>query len=406
MRAFPIISAACVALAVLAVSLGAQQSADITDAGEARAALIEAQQQSAAARARAEGLEKQAAEAGAAADRTGRQAAAAAARIQETQAEVAARQADIRLIDKQREALRAKLAARQFPVVRLTGALQRLSRRPMVFALLRPGSLRDSMHMRAMLDTMLPEVQKRTASLRGEIAKGKALKASAEVALAALHTEQAELGQRRQTLVSLETQQRLSLRSASGDADREAERALSLAEQARDLDGLTTDLGRAGALRAELMRLPGPVIRPDNPAQAQVSGFGDLSASATPTSAPAFILPVQGRLVAGFGAASPGGPTSRGIALATGSGAQAVAPAAGRVAFAGPYRGYGAIVIIDHGNGWTSLITGLSQLDAHVGDELVAGSPIGITGPGRPMVSLELRRDGEAVNPLDFAKLQ
>ena len=146
MRIFPVLSATCVALAVFAVSLGAQQSADITDVGEARAALIEAQQQSAAARARAEGLEKQAAEAGAAADRTGRQAAAAAARIQETQAEVAARQADIRLIDKQREALRAKLAARQVPVVRLTGALERLSRRPMVFALLRPGSLRDSMH--------------------------------------------------------------------------------------------------------------------------------------------------------------------------------------------------------------------------------------------------------------------
>ena len=111
-------------------------------------------------------------------------------------------------------------------------------------------------------------------------------------------------------------------------------------------------------------------------------------------------------MVTGFGAASPGTPTSRGIALATGAGAQAVAPAAGRVAFAGPYRGYGAIVIIDHGNGWTSLITGLSQLDAHVGDELVAGSPIGITGPGRPMVSLELRRNGQAVNPLDFAKVQ
>ncbi|MEO7248567.1 MAG: peptidoglycan DD-metalloendopeptidase family protein, partial [Novosphingobium sp.] len=366
MRAIPILSASCAALALFAVSLAAQQSADINDAGEARAALVEAQQQSAAARARAETLEKQAAEAGAAADRTGRQAAAAAARIQETQAQVAARQADIRLIDQQREQLRAKLAARQLPVVRLTGALERLSRRPMAFALLRPGSLRDSMHMRAMLDTMLPEVQKRTASLRGEIARGKALKLNAEAALTALRTEQSELSQRRQTLASLETQQRLSLRSASGNADREAERALTLAEQARDLDALTADLGRAGALRAELMRLPGPVIRPDNPALAQVPGYGDLSPAPSPSSAPAFLLPVQGRLVAGFGAASAGTPTSRGIALATGAGAQAVAPAPGRVAFAGPYRGYGAIVIIDHGNGWTSLITGLSQLDAHV----------------------------------------
>jgi septal ring factor EnvC (AmiA/AmiB activator) len=116
-------------------------------------------------------------------------------------------------------------------------------------------------------------------------------------------------------------------------------------------------------------------------------------------------MPVQGRLVAGFGATVPGIPASRGIVLVTGAGAQAIAPAAGRVAFAGPYRGFGLIVIVDHGNGWTSLVTGLAQLDTHVGEQLVSGSPLGIAGPGKPLVSLELRRDGQIVNPLDFAKL-
>lgn len=405
MRRFPIL-AGLLALGAITVAATAQQQelATYDNAGDARAALAEARREGAAARARAEALEAEAAKAGQQADRTAREAAAAAARIQEAQATIAAREADIRLIDQQREQLRARLAHRQLPVVRLTGALQRLSRRPLTLSLLRPGSLQDTVHMRAMLDTMLPEVQRRTAALRGEIDKGKALRDQALAAVATLKTEQAELGRRRQSLATLETRQRLDLRQTSGTADREAERALALAEAARDLDGLTAQLGEAGELREELAKLAGPVIRPANPQAAQVAVI-DPSPSASAAAAPSFQMPVQGRLIAGFGASAPGAARSQGIALAARAGAQAVAPAPGRVAFAGPYRGYGSIVIIDHGNGWTSLVTGLAQVDTAVGRNVVAGSPLGLAGPGRPVVSLELRRDGKPVNPLDFARL-
>lgn len=405
MRMFPVL-AGLLALGAIGVAATAQQAdlATYDNAGDARAALAEARREGAAARSRAEALEAEAAKASQQADRTAREAAAAAARIQEAQATIAAREADIRLIDEQREELRARLAQRQLPVVRLTGALQRLSRRPLTLSLLRPGSLKDTVHMRAMLDTMLPEVQRRTAALRVEIDKSKALRAAALAAVETLRAEQAELGRRRQTLAALETRQRLDLRQTSGTADREAERALALAEQARDLDGLTQQLGAAGELREELAALPGPVIRPANPQMAQVSAL-EQSPSPSASATPAFQMPVQGRLIAGFGAVAPGTPRSKGIALATRGGAQAVAPAPGRVAFAGPYRGYGSIVIIDHGDGWTSLVTGLAQIDTAVGRNVVAGSPLGLAGPGRPVVSLELRRDGKPVNPLDFARL-
>ena len=405
MRPFPIL-AGLLALGALAVAATAQQPelATYDNAGDARAALAEARREGAAARQRAESLEAEAAKAGQQADRTAREAAAAAARSQEAQAAIAAREADIRLIDQSREELRARLAQRQLPVVRLTGALQRLSRRPLTLSLLRPGSLQDTVHMRAMLDTMLPEVQRRTAALRGEIDKGKALRDQALAAVQTLKTEQTELGRRRQSLATLETRQRLDLRQTSGTADREAERALALAEAARDLDGLTDQLGEAGELREELAKLAGPVIRPANPQAAQVAVI-DPSPSASAAAAPSFQMPVQGRLIAGFGASAPGGARSQGIALAARAGAQAVAPAPGRVAFAGPYRGYGSIIIIDHGNGWTSLVTGLAQVDTVVGRTVVAGSPLGLAGPGRPVVSLELRRDGKPVNPLDFARL-
>ena len=249
---------------------------------------------------------------------------------------------------------------------------------------------RHGMDLPGILASMVPEVERRTASLRAELARSRALQAQARLAVQQLRAGEAEW------------RQRLALREVSGVADRENERALAMAERTRDLDGLAADLGKAGALRAELAALPGPVLRPAQPQAAQVGP--QLATSEAPAGPPAYSLPATGRLVTGFGDVPQGQPRSRGIALAVRQGAQAVAPAPGRVAFAGPYRGYGSIVIIEHAGGWTSLVTGLAQLDARVGDRLVAGSPLGITGGGRPVITLELRRDGVPVNPMDYIK--
>jgi len=404
MRRLVVLSLLCLLpLAGLGAMAGAQQ-AGYADVAETRRALGEARRQGEAARLRAEQLENQAKAAGAAAESGAAQAAAAAARIQQAEAGVAAQQATIALIDRQREDLRARIALRQQPLLRLTAGLQRLARRPLLFTLFRPGSVRDTMHLSALLATMLPEVSQRTASLRGELDRARLLRARAETSVAALRAEQADLSRRRTILAAMETRQRLAARQSAGVADREAERALALAEQARDLGALADDLGRAGRLRDELALLPGPVIRP--------ASAGDMAPTPPPLEPAvlparptlAFLLPVQGRIVAGFGEAQAASPRSRGVAIATTAHAQAVAPAPGRVAFAGTYRGFGQIAIIDHGQGWTSLITGLAQLGVGVGDQVVAGSPLGTAGPGRPVVALELRRDGEPVNPLDHAR--
>jgi len=374
-------------------------------AAEAARALAEAQAQGATARKRAEDLEAAARNAVAAADQTAQEGAALAARIQQAEAAIAANAAQIALIEKQRETLRARLAEHQRPLVRLTAALQHLSRRPPVLSLLRPGSLHDAVYLRAVMQTMLPEVQRRTAGLRAEIERARSLEARALQTSVALRASEGDFAQRRQALVALESRQRLASREAGAIADRESERALALAEQARDLGGLVDDLARQGALRAELAALPGPVLRPPLPSSAQVDARDAAGPAPASTPAPAlgrYILPVAGRIVQGFGDSAPGKPRSRGIALATNPSAQAIAPAAGRVVFAGPYQGYGQIVIIEHAGGWTSLVTGLIALDVRVGQQLVAGSPLGLAGPGRPVVSVELRRSGEPVNPLDL----
>ena len=383
-------------------SLSAQVPLLPDSATTAAAQIDDARRQSNAARARAERFEAEARRITDQAERTAREGAAIAARIQQTEADIRASEARISLIEGERRSLMARMAARQQPLIRLTAALQKLSRRPPALALLKPGSVRETVYMRALLDTTLPQIEARTADLREEIGKGRALAARSGKAAQALRASRERLGERQKTLASLETRQRLESRQATSLASREAERALALTEKARDLSDLMDDISQAGSLRKELAALPGPVLRPASPGEAQVR---EVASAVAQGNLARFILPMAGRLVAGFGERIEGRPESRGLVLSVPARAQAVAPAKGRVAFAGPYSGYGQIVVIEHSGEWTSVVTGLTRLDVRVGETVIAGSPIGLTGPGDPVVTMELRRGGEPVNPLPYVRM-
>jgi septal ring factor EnvC (AmiA/AmiB activator) len=372
------------------------------DATQAQRDMIASRRESDAARRRAEKLEVRAREVTEQAEKTARETAAIAARIQETEAAIAAQRAKVHLIAIERVDLRERLAEKQAPLARLTGSLQRLSRRPPLLAVLRPGSVRDAVYLRALLDTMMPQVERRTRGLRAEIERGRMLEQQAVAAGHQLAQMEGEMRERRQALAILESRQRLAGREASGIAAREGERALALAEKARDLGDLVVRLVEQGALRVQLAALPGPTMRPPRPEETRVIDASQFVP--VPEGLASYMLPVTGRLVTGFGEVLPGQAPSRGLSLATRASAQVVAPAAGRIAFAGPYRGYGQIVIVEHKGGWTSLVTGLTRLDVEVGRQVVAGAPIGTTGPSDPRVMVELRRQGEAVNPLQYIR--
>lgn len=392
---------ACLALAgVAAWQATAQQASPYADAGEAGEVLRRAGQALSQSRARADELEKAARKVTAEADRTAKEVAAVAARIQQSEAEIQVAEARIALIDQQRERLRNRMAERQEPVVRLTAALQLMARRPLAFSLVRAESLRDTVHLRAVMETMLPEVRRRTAGLRIEIERSRKLQADAQMAADERREGEKSLLTRRTELAALESRQRLASREAQGVASRESDRAMALAEQTRDLSSLLDRLEEDGSLRKQLAALPGPVLPPSRPGD--VLQVVDTPPPLLVTNAERlpWIMPVSGRLVWGFGAESPTGLTT-GVALAPAAGAQVVSPADGRVAFAGPYRGYGTIVIVEHDGGWTTLVTNLGRIAARVGDKVVQGSPLGTAGPGRPVLTVELRRDGAPVNPLD-----
>ena len=346
---------------------------------------------------RAVRLERAAASASDEATRARAALAAVAAGIQSAEAGIDAAEAQIAVVERLRTQQRARLAAQQGPTVRLAAALQTLARRPPALALVRPGSVTDLVHVHAVLAGVAPVIRARTTGLRTEVERGRQLRLAADAALADRRGAQATLAEQRRRLAVLEAGKRQVARTLSRSAMVEQDRAIAMGEEARDIVGLMTRIDDAASVRARLETLPGPLLRPA-PGVVPVAN----AAPAPVRRVPAYRLPVVGQIVTGLGEVSQTGVRARGLTLATRGGAQVVAPTSGRVAFAGAFRGYGNIVVIDHGLGWTTLLTNLAALDVKVGDEVDQGTPLGRAGLDRPRITVELRRRGQ---PVDIAKL-
>jgi septal ring factor EnvC (AmiA/AmiB activator) len=106
---------------------------------------------------------------------------------------------------------------------------------------------------------------------------------------------------------------------------------------------------------------------------------------------------VEGRLVTGTGEISDAGVHARGLTFETDGSTDVVAPRAGRIVYAGNFRSYGRIVILDHGGGWTTLITSLEDVSVPVGRTIPMGALIGRTPRRSSMVTVELRRNGRPI---------
>lgn len=395
---------ALAALAIAAVFAGgalALAQSDIFDptaiAARERDQLLGAKQQSAAAMARSTLLEKQALAASSEADRLKKRSAALAARIQSAEADISAGEARVALVSRRLSAQRTRLARQQQPLLELAASLQQLSRQPPVSVLAQPGSLTDMVHARAVIDAAMPVIERRTAGVRRELTRLDTTRRQQAVALRALSASKAQLAHRRDALTRLENEGRLRSRELMSSAQLEADRALGLGEKARDIVDLMDSLEADGAVRAELAQLAGPLPRPRNPGGA-VGGGAPPAAPEPELTQGAYRLPVVGRIVAGLGEVNESGVRSRGVTIAARPGGQVVAPAPGRVGFAGDYRGYGKIVIIDHGGGWVSLLTGMIALSVGVGDTLDAGAPVGRAGSDDSRITIELRRGGRPVD--------
>ncbi|ODT90678.1 MAG: metalloendopeptidase [Sphingobium sp. SCN 64-10] len=399
LRRLPLLLLA-VAIPAILLAQGSASPMPGTSMAEQRAALVRAKAQAEEARKRSEALEARAGSADRTADRTRDQIAALAARIQQSEADQRAGEARIGIIAAMQRAQSRRLAQRQKPIVRLTAALQQLARRSPVLTLVEPGSVSDAVHRRIVLARAMPIVLERTRGLRAEIARSGELRRSAQAATQALARTRDGLAAQQRTLAMLEQRQRLASRQLRASASLAAERALAMGEEARDIGELMTQIEDAGLVRDALMQLPGPMPRPDAPGEAPLPA--DRASAADGAVTPAYRLPAVGEVVTGFGEVSESGVRARGLTIATAPAATVVAPANGRVAFAGPFRGYGRIVIIEHGGGWTSLIANMDRITAQVGDEVRQGDPLGAAGRRQPRLIVELRRQER---PIDIAAL-
>nr|WP_246220405.1 peptidoglycan DD-metalloendopeptidase family protein [Parvibaculum indicum] len=121
--------------------------------------------------------------------------------------------------------------------------------------------------------------------------------------------------------------------------------------------------------------------------------------------------PATGEIVQTFGGRIPEGGVSRGIRVAARPNAQLIAPFDGRIVYAGPFRRYGQLLILSVGEGYHVLLAGMKHIDGKVGQDILAGEPIGMMGPSpdetgretatgaRPTLYIEFRKDGDPIDP-------
>jgi murein hydrolase activator len=248
-----------------------------------------------------------------------------------------------------------------------------------------PGQRSDYIHLRAVMATVQPEIARRTGALRQQMAIQKELRTQELLALKSLGDARSRLGARRSALAKLEGSSRGRADSLSADAAVEFEQAIAQGERARDIVE-DIDSQRSGSeTAADLAALDGPVLR---------SGESTLSVADDT----AYLIPKNGQLIFGFNELNGTGYRERGIKLRLPASASIAAPAAGQITFAGRYRSYGQIVIIEHGGGWSSLITNMGSLSVSKGTRVTQGTILGRAGADDPSITIELRRHGRTMD--------
>jgi murein hydrolase activator len=360
------------------LSVGAAGQSDVN-------ALREAKQRAAAAEERSEALRQEAATAEAAVDRLVARRAALGAEIDAANAQIATARVRIAIIARRQRAQSALLGEANAPLLRLNALLQKMTQQPVSLLLARPGDRRDYVRLRAAMASIEPVILARTDALRDQMALQKQLQQQEQVAIGSLRKARAELANRRKALASIENDSRGRALSLNADAAIEFERAIGQGERARDLVERIDADRESGQNAAALAEFDGP--EPRAGAKAVAAG-----------SSKAYLLPVTGRVLSGFGELNPNGYRERGVRLAVDAEARVIAPAAGRISFAGRYRSFGNIVIIEHGGGWATLVTGLERLGVEAGSRVGQGAILGYAAEEEPEIMIELRRNGRVMD--------
>ncbi|MFC3207031.1 murein hydrolase activator EnvC family protein [Aquamicrobium soli] len=310
----------------------------------------------------------------------------------------------------QEATVRASLAKHRDVLAEVLGALQRMGLNPPPAILVKPEDALSSVRSAILLGAVVPEMRAETDILAANLKELSRITTSIEAERGRLKEKVADQVAEKQRLTLLLQAKRKLQADTEQALTQEKENAQALAAKAKSLKDLIASLekdadekreaGKAQANEAELAALPVPEA--------------NQLAAATPFSAlkGQIALPVIGKVKRRFGSGDGNGSTLMGDMVATQSGSIVTAPADGKVLYAGPFRSYGQLLILDAGDGYHVVLAGMTGLNVASGQSVLAGEPIGAMGEARvasasasvdennvPELYVEFRKDGKPVDP-------
>ncbi|MCF1503668.1 peptidoglycan DD-metalloendopeptidase family protein [Afifella sp. H1R] len=316
------------------------------------------------------------------------------------------------------DGVRQSLEARREVLGEVLAALQRMGGTPPPPILSRPEDALKAIRGSILAGAVLPDIRVEAEALAADLAELTQLKARIEEEHEDLKKQYATLGEeqtRINLLIESKKEQRQRTEAALTD---EQKKAAALAEDASGLEDLIGSLEKeveAAARAAEEARRAEEAARNKTPEEAA----RDLQDTARMAPAVEFDkargilpLPAAGPILTHFGERDEFGAHAGGISIATRPDARVVSPADGWVVYAGPFRSYGQVLILNVGSGYHVVLAGLEHIDVALGQFVLAGEPVAVMGAERlaslsdidhtsaqPVLYVEFRKDGRSIDP-------
>jgi septal ring factor EnvC (AmiA/AmiB activator) len=331
-----------------------------------------------------------------------------AARIRTVESQVAETQDKLKPLDAREEAIRRSLAERRNLMAEILAALQRIGRHPPPALMVEPQDALLSVRSAIMLGALLPDMRRDADKLLADLTEAARLRLQIATAREQLSHDLDALGEERERLALLVEQRQKQQTETEQALAAERQRAATLARQADNLVDLLAKLEQ-GQDQASRNGRAGP----------EKSNFAALTDTGRLTPAIAFAaakgklpLPVNGVKIKDFGTPDGSGGSQKGLSVAARPGAQVTAPCDGWVVYAGPFRNYGQLLILNAGSGYHVLLAGMDRISVDLGQFVVTGEPVAVMGggevgvaaaladgAGQPVLYVEFRKDGTPVDP-------
>lgn len=312
------------------------------------------------------------------------------------------------------QAIRRSLESRRDTIANVLAALQRMGRSPPPAVLADPQDILKAVRAAMLLGAVVPELRAEANSLLGDLEDLQRATTVVAEERRNLAEEIKSLAAERERLAGLVAERQAAMERARQALDAQELRMRELARRGADLKELIarSELDVAAAARAAdaARRADGAGARvamatPPDPARlAPAVAFADAKG--------AMPQPVNGTIVKNFGDLDSFGAAERGVSFATLSNAVVTAPCDGSIVYSGPWRTFGQLLIINAGGGYYVVLAGMRQVDVNVGQFVLSGEPIASMGDGaamnavnvsigagRPVLYVEFRKDGVAIDP-------